>query len=282
MDDRTELSGFLKSRRARLHPEDVGLRDYGGARRVAGLRREELARLAGVSIAHYTRLEQGKSDSVSDEVLYAIAAALRLDTDESAYLQRIARHPQPCADDTASAEVPASLRYLLDSFVMTPALVVGRHTQIIGWNQLAVAVFGDFPALPDDRRTLSHLLFCEPHQRELHGGGWGRAAREHVAHLRVLLGRYRGHSALTTHIDHMRELSADFARMWAQHPVAQVRDRTYVLHHPLVGELTLHGGLITLPDAPSCCGLDLFAAEPGSASEQALRRLRTPRPLNIE
>lgn len=90
---RAELSGFLKSRRARLHPEDVGLRDYSGVRRVAGLRREELARVAGMSIAHYTRLEQGKGDSVSDKVLDAIGAALRLDTDELAYLHRIARPP---------------------------------------------------------------------------------------------------------------------------------------------------------------------------------------------
>lgn len=97
MDDRTELSEFLKSRRARLRPEDVGLRDYGGVRRVAGLRREELARLAGVSIAHYTRLEQGKGEAVSDEVLDAVGAALRLDADESAYLHRIARRPRPCA-----------------------------------------------------------------------------------------------------------------------------------------------------------------------------------------
>jgi hypothetical protein len=94
-----------------------------------------------------------------------------------------------------------------------------------------------------------------------------------VAHLRVLLGRYRGDSALTAHIDHMRGLSADFARMWAEHPVAQVRNRTYVLHHPVVGELPLHAEVIALPDAPSCCGLDLFAAEPGSPSEQALRNL---------
>lgn len=97
MDDRTELSDFLKSRRARLRPEDVGLRDYGGVRRVAGLRREELARVAGVSIAHYTRLEQGKGEAVSDEVLDAVGAALRLDADESAYLHRIARRPRPCA-----------------------------------------------------------------------------------------------------------------------------------------------------------------------------------------
>ncbi|MEU4230145.1 helix-turn-helix transcriptional regulator [Nonomuraea sp. NPDC026600] len=273
MDDRAELSGFLKSRRARLRPEDVGLRDYGGMRRVAGLRREELAQLAGVSIAHYTRLEQGKGDSVSDEVLNAIGVALRLDTDELAYLHRIARRPQACAGAAASSDVPAGLRYLLESFVMTPALVVGRHTQIVGWNQLAVAVFGDFTGLPEDRRTFSHLLFAEPYLRELHRTDWERAAREHVAHLRVLLGRYRGDVGLAAHIDHLRELSADFARIWAEHPVARVRSRVYVLHHPVVGELTLHGELIALPDGPSCCGLDLFAAEPGSASERALRKL---------
>ena len=275
MDDRSELSEFLKSRRARLRPEDVGLRHYGGVRRVAGLRREELARLAGVSIAHYTRLEQGKGDSVSDGVLDAIGAALRLDPDELAYLHRIARRPLPCSGDAASSELPQGLRYLLESFVMTPALVIGRHTQIVGWNQLAVAVFGDFPALSEDRRTISHLLFTERYLRELHGAGWERAAREHVAHLRVLLGLYRGDPGITSHIDHLRDLSEDFARMWAGHPVAQVRDRAYVLHHPVVGELTLHGELIALPDQPSCWGLDLFAAEPGSASEQALRKLGT-------
>jgi transcriptional regulator with XRE-family HTH domain len=279
VDDRTELSEFLKSRRARLRPKEVGLRDYGGVRRVAGLRREELARLAGVSIAHYTRLEQGNGDNVSDEVLNAIGTALRLDPDESAYLQRIARRPLPCEGVTASPDAPAGLRYLLESFVMTPALLVGRHTQIIGWNRLAVAVFGNFPALPEDRRTLSHLLFTEPYLRELHRTGWERAAGEHVAHLRVLLGLYRGDTVLAAHIDHMRELNEDFARMWAEHPVAQVRDRVYVLHHPVVGELTLHGELISLPDAPSCCGLDVFAAEPGSTSEQALRQLGASEPM---
>ncbi|MEV2223964.1 transcriptional regulator [Nocardia vinacea] len=229
--------------------------------------------LTRVSIAHYTRLEQGNADSVSDAVLQAISAALRLDADESAYLHRIARRPRPCAPETPSTDMPAGLRYLLDSFVLAPALVVGRHIQIIGWNRLAIAVFGDFPALPHDRRTLSHLLFTEPHLRELLGPGWGQAALAHVAHLRVLFGRYRGHTELTAHIENMQELSPDFTRMWAERPVAQVRNRMYALHHPLVGELTLHGELIALSDAPSCCGLDLFAAEPGSASEQALREL---------
>ncbi|MEU8148790.1 helix-turn-helix transcriptional regulator [Nonomuraea sp. NPDC048901] len=273
MDDRIELSEFLKSRRARLRPEDVGLRDYGRARRVAGLRREELARLAGVSIAHYTRLEQGKGDSVSDEILGAVGAALRLDTDELTYLHRVARRPQPCAGAGDPSEVPLGFRHLLASFVTTPALVIGRHTQIVGWNQLAVVVFGDFPALAENRRTLSHLLFTEPSARLLHRTGWERAAREHVGHLRVLLGRHRGDAGLAAHIGDMRELSADFARIWAEHPVARLRSRTYVLHHPVVGELTLHRELITLPDEPSCCGLDLYAAEPGSATEQALKEL---------
>ncbi|WP_181722208.1 helix-turn-helix domain-containing protein [Nocardia gipuzkoensis] len=272
MDDRTELSEFLKSRRARVRPADVGLREYGRVRRVAGLRREELARLAGVSIAHYTRLEQGDGDRVSDQVLDAIGTALRLDRDESTYLHRIARRPRPCAV-AARPEVTPGMRHLLDSFALTPALLVGRHTQIVGWNQLAVAVFGDFPALPDNSRTFSHLLFGAPRSRALFGGDWERAAREHVAHLRVLLGRYRGDSGLAAHIEHLRDRNADFGRMWAEHPVAQVRSRTYLLHHPVVGELTLHGELVALPDEPSCCGLDLFAAEPGSASERALRTL---------
>jgi transcriptional regulator with XRE-family HTH domain len=274
MDQRVELREFLKSRRARLRPGDVGLHDYGRTRRVAGLRREELARLASVSIAHYTRLEQGRGEQVSAEVLDAIGAALRLDADELAYFHSIARSPQPCADSGKRVEdVPAGLRFLLESLPLTPALLVGPHTQIAGWNELAVAVFGDFTELPPERRTLSHLLFTEARMRELHGDGWEGAARDHVAHLRFLYGRYSGSDPITAHIEQMRALSADFERIWAEHPVAQLRTRSYVLHHPVVGELTLHGERISLPDRPSCYGMDLFAAEPGSVSEQALRKL---------
>ncbi|MEV6106499.1 helix-turn-helix transcriptional regulator [Streptomyces sp. NPDC051940] len=276
MDDRTELRGFLLSRRARLRPRDVGLRDDGTVRRVAGLRRDELARLAGVSIAHYTRLEQGRGDSVSDEVLDAVGAALRLSPDELAHLHRVARRPQPCAQVTAAPEVPPSLRYLLESMVLTPALAIGRHTQILGWNRPAAAVFGDFSALPEDRRTLSHLLFTEAGTRALFRTGWEQAAYGHVAHLRVLLGRFRGDAGLAAHLADMRGLSADFARMWAMYPVARARHRVLVLDHPVAGALTLHGELVSLPDAPACCGLDLYAAEPGSASEEALRGLVEP------
>ncbi|MBT2207115.1 hypothetical protein [Actinomadura sp. NEAU-AAG7] len=136
---------------------------------------------------------------------------------------------------------PRGLRYLPRSFETAPELAIGRHTRIVGWNRLAAAVSGGFAALPEGRRTLTHLLFAEPHQREPHRDGWERTAREHAAHLRVLLGRFRGDPALTAHVDDMRELSPGFARLWAEHPVAQVRSRSYRLHHPVVGRLTPHG-----------------------------------------
>ncbi|WP_067707494.1 helix-turn-helix domain-containing protein [Nocardia yamanashiensis] len=273
MNDRAELSGFLTSRRARLRPAEVGLRDYGRTRRVAGLRREELARLAGVSIAHYTRLEQGRSEQVSDEVLDAIGAALRLDGDELDYLHQLARRPRHCPDPEATPEVSAGVRHLLESMVLTPAVLLGRFTQVIAWNPLAAAVFGDFAAVPEERRTITHLLFTDDRYRELYGAGWESAAHDHVAHLRVLFGRYRGDARVVAHITEMRSSSVEFERLWSSHPVARTRSRTTHLHHPHAGELLLHAELVSLPEAPACCGLDMYAAEPGSNSEAALRNL---------
>lgn len=255
VDDRAELSAFLKSRRARLRPGDVGLREFGGARRVAGLRREELAAVAGVSIAHYTRLEQGRGEAVSPGVLDAIGRALRLDADELAYLHGIARRAPDCPHES---ELPESWRALLGAFSGGPAIVFGRHTQILAANRLAVAVFGE-------HATLTHALFAS---RGLYRD-WEAVAREHVAHLRVLHGRYRD---LGAHIEEMRADPA-FARLWDERPVARLRDRTLVLDHPRVGELRLSAVPVALPDAPACCGLEAFTAEPGSPSEAALRRL---------
>ncbi|WP_436770570.1 helix-turn-helix domain-containing protein [Yinghuangia sp. YIM S09857] len=272
MDARVELSEFLKSRRARLTPEDVGLKPYGNRRRVAGLRREELAGLAGVSVAHYTRLEQGRSDSVSAEVLAAIATALRLDDDERTYLGQLARPDARTCPVTAVPPRPG-LRHLVASFGGTPAILVGRHTEIVAWNPVAAALFGDFAAMPDGERSISDLIFRRAHIRDLHGEGWERTALEHVAHLRVLSACYRGDRLLTAHIERLRADSTDFARMWAAHPVARAGHRVYRLTHPVAGELELYGELVTLPGDPEYSGLDLFAAEAGSASECALRRL---------
>lgn len=272
MDVRVELSEFLKSRRARLSPEDVGLRPYGGRRRVAGLRREELAGLAGVSVAHYTRLEQGRSHSVSAEVLAAIGTALRLDEDERTYLGQLARPDFRTCPETAAPPRPG-LRHLVASFGGTPAILVGRHTEIVAWNPVAAALFGDFAAMPDGERSISDLIFRRAEIREMHGDGWERTALEHVAHLRVLSACYRGDRRLTAHVERLRAASPEFARMWASHPVARAGHRFYRLRHPVVGDLELYGELVTLPGDLQYSGLDLFAAEPGSASEKALQRL---------
>src|SRR3954470_13537259 len=144
LDRRAELSEFLRTRRARLKPEDVGLPDFGRHRRVPGLRREELAQLAGVSVAYYTRLEQGNGRNVSAEVLDAIARALRLSDAEHAHLTHLAKPKTHKKKPSARTEqVRGSIRQLLDS-VDVPAYVSGRRSDILAWNRMAAAVFGDW------------------------------------------------------------------------------------------------------------------------------------------
>ncbi|MFF0311042.1 helix-turn-helix domain-containing protein [Streptosporangium sp. NPDC004379] len=273
MDRGAELSEFLKSRRARLRPEDTGL-PYrsAGTRRVRGLRREELAMLAGVSVTHYTRLEQGRSRNVSAEVLDAIADALRLTGDERGYLHALA-HPAHRCRDVPQVPLRPGLQRLLDSMVLTPAFVLGRHADVIAWNRLAAAVFADFAALPEERRTIAHLIFLDEDIRRMHGEGWPRLAREHVAQLRVLAARYPTNPRVMEHVDAICRRSPEFGRLWHEHHVAVATHRDYVLDHPLVGELRLSAELVGLPGDPELQGMDLFAAEPGSASEEKLRHL---------
>ncbi|WP_206185117.1 helix-turn-helix domain-containing protein [Thermoactinospora rubra] len=273
MDRAAELSEFLKSRRARLRPQDVGL-PYGsnGTRRVRGLRREELAMLAGVSVAHYTRLEQGHSRNVSAEVLDALADVLRLTGDERAYLHALA-HPARRCQDHPQAPVRPGLQRLLDSMVLTPAFVLGRHANVVAWNRLAAAVFADFAALPEERRTVAHLIFLDEGIRRMHGENWPRLAREHVAQLRLLAARYPKYARIMAHVDAICRESPEFRRLWHEHHVAAATHRDYVLHHPVVGELRLSAELVSLPGDPELQGMDLFAAEPGSESEDKLRHL---------
>ncbi|NJP23262.1 helix-turn-helix transcriptional regulator [Microbispora sp. SCL1-1] len=273
MDRGAELSEFLKSRRARVRPEDVGLPYRAdGTRRVRGLRREELALAAGVSVSHYTRLEQGNGRNVSAEVLDAIADTLRLTGDERAYLHALAR-PAHRGHDVAQAPVRPGLQRVLDSLVLTPALVLGRHVNVVAWNTLAAAVFADFAAMPEERRTIGHLIFLDEGFRRMHGDGWPRLAREHVARLRVLAARYPRNAQIMEHVDAICRQSPEFGRLWHEHHVAAVTHRDYVLDHPVVGELRLSAELVGLPGDPELQGMDLFAAEPGSESEDRLRHL---------
>ncbi|MEW2564729.1 helix-turn-helix domain-containing protein [Streptomyces griseorubiginosus] len=271
LDRRAELSEFLRTRRARLKPEDVGLPEFGRHRRVPGLRREELAQLAGVSVAYYTRLEQGNGRNVSAEVLNAIARALRLSDAETAHLTHLARPKQHKKKAGARTEqVRGPLRQLLDS-IEVPAYVSGRRSDILAWNRMAAAVFGDWSELPVEERNWARLVFLKPEYRELFVD-WDQKAYDMVSYLRMDAGCHADDPLLSTLVGELSLKSEEFRRLWATH---DVKEKTYGvkrLRHPLVGDLALHFESFRLSDGTDQA-LITYHAEPGSPSAEALRLL---------
>jgi transcriptional regulator with XRE-family HTH domain len=273
---RGELADFLRSRRARLRPEDVGVVSH-GPRRVPGLRREELAQLAGVSPIYYTRLEQGQSSNASDSVIEAIARALALDDDERAYLHELAR-PRPAKrrrqrPDAARPGVVQLITAMRD----VPAIVLGRHSEVLAWNDLGHLLFAGHhdrtsPGRPADRPNLTRMLFLDPHSRELYRR-WDEEASRAVASLRVAAGRFSDDPAMTALVGELIVKSPEFAACWAKHPVQVCGAGTKYLHHPVVGDLELDYEALHLPEDD---GHRLLTYTPvaGSSSEAALRLLR--------
>jgi transcriptional regulator with XRE-family HTH domain len=269
------LGDFLQARRARLRPEDVGLRELGPRRRVAGLRREELAQLAGVSVSYYTRLEQGLSRGASAEVLEAVARALRLDDHEREHLLRLAdasrreprvRRPRPerLADET---------RDLLRAVDGVPALVLGRRTDVLAWNELGHALTAGHldPRSPDEparRPNTSRMLFLDPHCRELYAD-WERKARAVVGYLRIAVGRYPEDPLLAALIGELTMKSPEFVALWADHRVAPCDAASYELHHPVVGRVTVTQQTLAIARSPGQ-SLVVCTTPAGSASEEAL------------
>lgn len=277
MDKPAELSDFLRTRRARLRPEDVGLIAYGARRRVPGLRREELAQLAGVSVTYYTRLEQGQSHNASDEVLAALARALRLSEDEHAHLRNIARpgraKPRPAE---RFAQARPGTRQLIAAMDGVPAVVVGRRNEVLAWNALGHALLAghlaaDSPEHRADRPNLSRMLFLDPHTRELYRS-WEEEARANVAYLRLAAGRHQEDRELAALVGELSMKSPEFGALWARHPVHDCLYGTKELHHPVVGRLELAFEAMPLPEGAGHRML-LYSAEPGTASEAALRLL---------
>ncbi|MEV8432081.1 helix-turn-helix domain-containing protein [Streptomyces chartreusis] len=272
LDRRAELSEFLRTRRARLKPEDVGLPDYGRHRRVPGLRREELAQLAGVSVAYYTRLEQGNGRNVSAEVLDAIARALRLSDAEHAHLTHLAkpkRHKKKPVSRTE--QVRPVLRQLLDSFDGVPAYISGRRSDILAWNGMAAAVFGDWSELPAQERNWARLVFLRPEYRELFVE-WDQKAFDIVAFLRMDAGCHPDDPRLSSLVGELSVKSEEFRRLWATHDVKEKSYGVKPLRHPLVGELTLNFESFRLTDGSEQT-LITYHPEPGSPSAEALRLL---------
>ncbi|RKS79344.1 transcriptional regulator [Actinomadura pelletieri DSM 43383] len=267
-----ELGEFLRTRRARLRPEDVGVTSYGTRRRVPGLRREELAQAAGVSVAYYIRLEQGTADGVSTEVLDAIARALRLDGDERAHLHRLA-HPPRRTPVTDPPRLRAPLQHLLDAITHAPAYIVGPYTNVVAWNRLTAAVFVDLAAVPPEERTWSHQIHLNDDYRARLGDHWTSVARRNVAHLRFRSGQDPDDPRLRALIDTLRDRSPGFREMWSAHHVTDLTHGEARIDHPRVGRLVLPFETLQLPGDPDLSRLMLYAAEPRSPSEKALREL---------
>lgn len=237
MDKRRELGQFLKSRRGRLQPEDVGLQAF-GRRRVPGLRREELAQLAGVSVDYYVRLEQGRAGQPSEGVLEAIARALRLDAAEWSHLYDLARPSRRRRRQPRPERVRPAVRQLLDALEGIPAMVVGRRMDVLAWNRLAAALLVDWGSLPPEQRNAARHVFFDEGARELYPD-WEEGARATVAYLRLAAGRHPDDPGLAALVGELSMKSEEFRRWWADHDVHEKTHGTKRLMHPIVGELTV-------------------------------------------
>ncbi len=274
MGEAKELGAFLRSRRARVRPEEAGFASGAGKRRVPGLRREELAHLAGVSVDYYVRLEQGRNHSASDAVLGAVAEALRLDADERAHLFRLARPGRPGSRDgppAPTAEPPrAGMRHLLD-WISAPALALGRRMDVLAWNRPATRLITDFSRLAPRERNLSRLHLLDP----VIGARYpdrDMVARETVGHLRIAAGAHPDDPLLAELVEELRRESVEFETHWQRHTVRTKAYGIKLIDHPEAGRLALSYELTRFPQDPEV-SLLVYTAAPGSREEAALRLL---------
>jgi transcriptional regulator with XRE-family HTH domain len=265
MSASNELREFLRSRRARLTPEEIGITPIPGHRRVPGLRREELAQAAGVSVDYYVRLEQGRGHSVSADVLGAVARALRLDEAERAHLFDLAkptRRRRP-----AEHRVRHGVRVLVDSLA-APAFVTGRRSDVLAANAMARALLCDFDLLEPRERNHARWVFLDPVARERYVD-WEAVARDNVAALRLDAGRYPDDPALNELIGELSVKSPEFSTWWAEHDVLRRTHGTKRYRHPIAGEIEILYEALSLPGDPDQT-LYVYSTEPGSASARGL------------
>ncbi|NKY52970.1 helix-turn-helix transcriptional regulator [Nocardia vermiculata] len=269
-----QLGEFLRARRARLVPDEVGLPRYPGRRRVSGLRREELAQLAGVSVSYYTRLEQGQSANASDSVLEALADALRLDQHERAHLRQLATRRSRPPRRPAPERLHPLTRDLMRPLETVPAVVLGRRTDILAWNALGHALLAghiDRTAVdrPADRPNQARLLFLDPHLRELYAD-WPRKARIMVGHLRLVAGQHPDDAALAALIGELSMKSPEFAALWSDHRVSPCAGQSHELRHPVLGSLTVYQQILVPARSPEQSVVVVTAADAGSADSLQL------------
>jgi transcriptional regulator with XRE-family HTH domain len=280
VDNRTDLREFLVSRRAKVTPAQAGLPTYGGHRRVPGLRREEVALLAGVSVEYYTRFERGNAHGVSDSVLEALVRALQLDEAERAHLFDLARAASSSARTRrrpAQPRVRPGVQQLLDAMTDVPAFVQNGRLDVLATNPLGRALYADLYDSDVVRgaagRPPNHAryTFLDPRSADFYPD-WNLAARTGVALLRAEAGRSPDDRVLTELIGELTTRSDRFSALWAAHDVRRHTAGTKHFHHRVVGDLTLDYETMELPGDDGMALLT-YTAEPGSASQQALQFL---------
>jgi transcriptional regulator with XRE-family HTH domain len=276
VDNRTEIRDFLTSRRGQITPERAGLPAYGANRRVSGLRREEVAMLAGVSVDYYTRLERGNLSGVSDSVLEALARALQLDEAERVHLLDLARTANATIATARSRRRPSgslrpAVQHTLDAMTMAPAYVRNGRLDVLGANALGRAVFAPLFSAAAKTPNLARFIFLDAAAQEFYVD-WEDLARDTVALLRAEAGRDPYDRALSDLIGELSTRSDVFRTGWAAHHVRLHQTGVKRLHHPEAGDLVLGYESMELA-ADAGLRLNAYHAEPGTPSSDALRLL---------
>jgi transcriptional regulator with XRE-family HTH domain len=274
VDSRNEIRDFLISRRARITPEQAGLPVYGGNRRVSGLRREEVAMLAGVSVDYYIRMERGNARGVSDSVLENLARALQLDEAERAHLYDLARAANNGARAPrrpARQQVRPAVQRLLDAMTMAPVYVRNGRMDVLAANRLGRALFAPLFGSPAKPTNMARFIFLDPAAPAFYQE-WDRLASDTVALLRAEAGRNPTDRGLSDLIGELSTRSDIFRIRWADHNVRQHRSGIKHFHHPVVGDISLAYESLELVADPGLV-LNGYSAEPGTASEDALNLL---------
>jgi transcriptional regulator with XRE-family HTH domain len=268
-----EIREFLTSRRARVTPEQAGLPSY-GSRRVPGLRREEVAVLAGVSAPYYTRLERGDIGGASDGVLGALARALQLDEAERAHLFDLVRAARPTTERPRrrpSQTLRPSVQRMLDAMTGAPAVVQNGRLDILGANQLGRALYSEMYVDPARPANHARFIFLDPRAHDFYAD-WDRVASDIVAILRSEAGRDPHDRDVSDLVGELSAHSDEFRTRWATHHVRIHRTGVKRVHHPIVGDLNLTFEMLQLSADPGLNFLT-YSAEPGTPSEEALKFL---------
>jgi transcriptional regulator with XRE-family HTH domain len=272
VESESRLGAYLRARRELLRPDDVGLQAGLGRRRVTGLRREEVALLAGISAEYYLRLEQGRDHHPSEQVLRALGRALMLDEAADRYLDELAASPPVLPQAYfATDSVNPQTQWLIESWQTVPAVVHSRFIDVLGSNRLARALNPNFR--PGVNSLVSLLL--EPYDRALFRDWDGLTARS-IALFRTLTGMSTGDLRFEELLTELFSRSERFRELWSRNDVIMVAEGTHTLDHPVVGEMVLHFARFPLP-ATNGQSIFLYHAEPDSPSEEALARLSASR-----